>query len=283
MRLITEYFLSGVVWLILGVILVLDLNNNVAVFLRFFLGLIVVVYIPGYFLQTAIFSTNHLLSSLERTVLSVGLSLGVIPVLALILDKFSLGFRLPVVAVSLGLVTFILALSSWLLRIRVPRENRYLFLPEPRAVRLAIPTVRVGSIPLIALALLGGVGVGLGVSNAVLPKPAALVTEFFILDSEGGTSDYLKEVVVGTNVSVSSVIVNHEGDTQTYRIDVVANDQILATSEPISLANNEQVEQAVSFQLDTIGERQMIEFNLYRTDETIPYRTVHLWVNVTNE
>jgi uncharacterized membrane protein len=58
------------------------------------LGLVYILYVPGYCLTAALFPAQEDLDGIERVGLSLGLSVAWVPVLALILDWLPWGLRL---------------------------------------------------------------------------------------------------------------------------------------------------------------------------------------------
>ena len=73
--------------------------------LRYFLGTLYVLYLPGYVLVEALYPEERELKPLERVALSVGLSLAVVPLIGLVLNYTPWGIRLEPVTFSLALYT----------------------------------------------------------------------------------------------------------------------------------------------------------------------------------
>jgi len=95
--------------------------------IRWVLGSVFVLYLPGYTLIQFLFSEKKELDSLERFALSVGLSLAVVPLIGLILNYLPWGIRLAPITVSLSLfvVSFaILAAARKYINLREPVEDR---------------------------------------------------------------------------------------------------------------------------------------------------------------
>jgi uncharacterized membrane protein len=74
--------------------------------LRYFLGTLYVLYLPGYVLVEALYPREGDLKPLERLALSIGLSLAIVPLIGLILNYTPWGIRLGPVLVSLAIYTF---------------------------------------------------------------------------------------------------------------------------------------------------------------------------------
>lgn len=69
----------------------------------FYISIILMLFLPGYFLLLAIFGKNGKFSSLERFILSFGLSIIIIDGLLILLNKFSLSINRTSLLLSLGI------------------------------------------------------------------------------------------------------------------------------------------------------------------------------------
>ena len=77
--------------------------------LRFFFGLALVLFIPGFALTLALWpkTKEDTIDSVERIALSFGLSIAIVPLIGLVLDKTSYGIRLSSMLASLILVVML--------------------------------------------------------------------------------------------------------------------------------------------------------------------------------
>ena len=91
--------------------------------IRWVLGSVFVLYLPGYTLIQFLFSEKKELDSLERFALSVGLSLAVVPLIGLILNYLPWGIRLAPITVSLSLFVVSFAILA--------AARKYISLREP--------------------------------------------------------------------------------------------------------------------------------------------------------
>ena len=73
--------------------------------LRYFLGTLYVLYLPGYVLVEALYPEERDLKPLERLALSIGLSLAITPLIGLVLNYTPWGIRLDPVITSLAIYT----------------------------------------------------------------------------------------------------------------------------------------------------------------------------------
>ena len=86
---------------------------------------------------------------------------------------------------------------------------------------------------------------------------------------------------VGEEGGVTLGIINHEYEVMDYRVEVridgIKNNEVSS----IVLENDVEWEQQVSFVFHTAGEKQKVEFLLYKNGETTLYlEPLHLWVDV---
>lgn len=77
-------------------------------YLRYVLGSIYVLFLPGYSTIEALYPEEYSLKPLERLALSIGLSLAVVPLIGLLLN-YTLGIRLWPVMVTLALYIMVMA------------------------------------------------------------------------------------------------------------------------------------------------------------------------------
>lgn len=91
--------------------------------LRYVLGTIYVLFLPGYVLVEALYPEERELKPLERFALSIGLSLAVVPLIGLILNYTPWGIRLDPIIISLATYTLGLTLVATMRKFRVLRRN----------------------------------------------------------------------------------------------------------------------------------------------------------------
>ena len=103
------------------------------------------------------------------------------------------------------------------------------------------------------------------------PKPGADFTEFYILNREGKARNYPGQVVSGESVDIIIGVVNHEYKPTSYRVDItgygIDNKEIRIDE----LAHGKKFEEMVSFVPQLVGEKQEVEFWLYKNGELEPY------------
>ena len=83
-----------------------------ALYFRYVLGVVFVLYMPGHALITALYPKADDLNDVENLALSIGLSLAVVPLIALMLSYTPWGARLDPTILSLSLFTIALSLAA---------------------------------------------------------------------------------------------------------------------------------------------------------------------------
>ncbi len=248
--------------------------------LRIFLGIVFVLLIPGYALQAALFPQSKDLDPLARFAFSFGLSIAVMPPIILIMSALGLGIQ--VLPIVISLTIFILICSA----VAIFRHRR---LPDNEKSRITLSLNLKGwwgsqdhvfrwLYVILAVSLLTAI-----VSAAVVSqeKPDEHFTEFYILDSNGLSEDYPREVTAGTKVVFYLGINNREGKLSQYNIIGIQGEQkALATTGPISLADGKDWEGTITFELTQLGKGQEVDFLLERIGSPWPYRTLRVWMNV---
>ena len=254
--------------------------------LRIVLGLVFVLFSPGYSLIAALFPKRSDLSGIERVALSFGLSIAVVPLIGLALNYMPWSIRL--YSILLSLLVFIVAMMAvaWYRRRRLATEERFQFKLQSRLQSVRHSWVGQGRwdrilTALMVLAVLGAVG-SLGYMSAK-PKLGESFTQFYLLGLEGKAEGYPRQIVLGENASVILGIANHEHQSTSYMVEIAIDGQKVATLGPITLAHEEEWEETVSFSPAKVGLHQKVEFWLYKDEGEDAYLKTHLWVDVNAE
>jgi uncharacterized membrane protein len=122
------------------------------------------------------------------------------------------------------------------------------------------------SLVVAILAALGGI-----VYFAITPQPSEKFTEFYILGPQGKADNYPQQVVLGANVDVIIGVVNHEYQPATYHIRITINGVRNKEIDIGTLAQEQKWEQKISFVAQSPGDKQKVEFWLYRDNGVEPY------------
>jgi uncharacterized membrane protein len=250
---------------------------------RIVLGILFVLLFPGYTLIAVLFPRKTDLDSLTRLALSLGISLALVVIILLILNFTPWGIRLYPILISLFLFTGSMAGIAWFRRRRLHPEER--FAPAYRinmsklsrywANQSKMDKILTG---LLVLAVIGVIGtVGFVVAR---PNVSEKFTEFYILGPQGKAQDYPSELVLDEEGVVIVGIVNNEREAMTYSLGITINGEKVNEISVIRLEQGEKWEQPVTFTPAKVGLDQKVEFLLYKQTPE-PYRTLHLWIDVT--
>ncbi|MCJ7810827.1 MAG: DUF1616 domain-containing protein [Dehalococcoidia bacterium] len=249
---------------------------------RIGLSLAFVLFLPGYVLVAALYPRKGDLELVERLALSLGLSIAVVPLIGLGLNYSPWGIRLNP---TLAFVTLFIVLAAGVAayrRLTLPSDQAMgiplnLALPKWSRVRLADRLLW----PLLVLAL-----VGLGVGTYFLASSSTgseELTQFYVLGPSGKAEEYPRTVDAGDKFTLILGVVNHEGEEASYQVQAKMAGRLVVSLDSLQLANNEKWESPVVLTATQPGSNLKVEFVLYKGDSGVPYRTLHLWLNVEGQ
>ena len=247
--------------------------------IRVVLGLPFVLFLPGYTLIAALYPRADDLDGVERLALSLGLSIAVVPLIGLGLNYTPWGIRLSPILISLSL--FIIAMAG----IAIIRR-RGLAAEQAFRIPFEVPLQQWGRAARLdrALAVLLGLAVialGVSIYVAATRGTGERFTEFYILGPGGKAEGYPTQVVAGRPNTITTGVIDDEGRSTSYRIDVTVNGQPAGTPTALQLASKQKWEQPLQFTAAQAGTHEEVQFLLYRSGDAQPYRQLHLWVDVT--
>ena len=273
--------------------------------LRRVLGLLFILFFPGWVTVSALFPEKKGLDMLERVALSFGLSIAIVPLLGLLLNYTwyaspKLGIRLETVLPTLYLYILIMSVLSIFRRGALDPEDRFeivlnISFPEEDTTPLdkALTVILVASI-ILSIATL--------IYVIITPKEGEHFTEFYVLGPSGMAYDFPRNLTVGENATVIIGVKNHEYETVTYKIVVypalregnytrefsevrppiyyrwnTSLSYVYAIGMNVTLKNGETVELPLNFSISRPGFYKL-QFLLFRDGEV--YRDLHLWIDV---
>jgi uncharacterized membrane protein len=288
-------------WTLAGALLLLVMIAFAGTFtflwpLRLSLGLAFVLFVPGYWLVTALFPRTNDLDGIQRLALSFGFSVAVIAPLALLLDWLPWGIRLWPILLAYGLYYAILMPAAIYRRRRLPPEERYLPHIQLDLKGWWAAQDRVNRI--IYFVLLGATLLAIFSAAAILllPNPGEQFTEFYMLGPEGLAENFPRQAAPGQPITVTLGLTNREHAEHTYRVEVWAVDpfseesrQLVAQSPPQTLPPQGTIEWPLTWSMPKVnpgsvatgtGPDQQVEFLLYIDNQPAPYRHLLLWLDV---
>jgi len=279
------------------------------------LGFLFAFIFPGYAIMAALFpasggavtdqDSNDAIDGIERVVLSLGLSIAVVPMVGLFWNFTPWGIELVQVLGSVAGVTIVAVIVAFYRRWQLPSMQRFkpgFSAQMERLLRAHRTSPRIERLLNIVIALLlvssvAGLAVGI-----TFPGEGEQYTEFYLLseDPETGNltaSGYPTEFKPSNRESVVVGIENNEQRTVNYTVVVelqrLARGQttIVAESSELDrfslvLAEGETFQQTRSLETNMIGQNLRLVFLLYKgtppeeSSVDNAYRQVHFWVDV---
>jgi len=282
------------------------------------LGIVFVLFAPGYALVSLLCPRETIggtdgeegrrVTTVERLVLSVGLSVVIVPMVGIVLNYTEWGVGRTQMVLSIGLVTFLLTELAIGRRLGVPASERFhpgLFGVPERVREWVVVHERKRATVLNAVLVVGLVVAAAGVGIAVATNGnGERYTELYLLteDAESGelvADGYPEELTVGEPTDLHVGITNQEQETVTYTVVVqlqridreggyprVAERFNLDAFE-VTLANGETAERRHAVEPVVEGTDLRLTYLLYEgSPPATPSvdsasRSVHLWVDVT--
>ena len=246
--------------------------------LRTILGLIMVLFLVGYSLISALFPGKKDLDGIERIALSFGLSIAVTPLIGLILNYTPYGIRETPILITLSLFTIACTIIAHSRRMKLDEKDRFSL---SLTYKLNLPGKKIDKILTIVLILSILAAISAVIYVIVTPKEGEKFTEFYILGPGGMADDYPTNLGVGVNGTVTLGVVNHEYAPTNYTIEVILHNETLEEM-PVQLSHNESHIRDYIFTPRMNG-TQKLEFLLHKEGLREPYRRVHLWITVINQ
>ena len=262
-------------------IVVTFLPNNV---LRIILGLPVVLFFPGYTILAALFPRRENLGDIERFALSFGVSLAVVPLIGLVLNYTPWGIRLYPILIALFIFIFSMSIIGWHRNRRLPLEESVSLhlnwkLP-PLSHLWSGQSKREKIVNLVLAAMIIG-AIGSLVYAIRQPRNGEKFTEFYVLNDKGKASNYPSTIFLGQSAQVILGVINHENGATAYKIEIRLGGKNIQEIGPFNLDAEEKREQKVTITPAQTGDKQELEFLLYKEGDTDVYASVHLWIDVS--
>lgn len=265
------------------------------------LGLVAVLFAPGYALVAALFPRKRSapgsfdtvlervrdggeVTLVERVVLALGLSVCIVPLLGLGLDYTAWGIHRGSFQTAIGSTTVLLAGIGLIRRLRVPSRVRF----NPRiiaAIRYAagrarnrVNNPRAGSTVTVLLVVglvLAGTGIGFA---ALRVEPGEEFTEFYLVTEDQQTGEYVAggypdEIPPGEAGRVQVGIENQEGETLAYTVVVLlqslgedgsVTESSTLDTYTVRVRENETVVEPHTIRPDMEGTYLRVTYLLYR-------------------
>jgi uncharacterized membrane protein len=129
------------------------------------------------------------------------------------------------------------------------------------------------------------VTLGFIIYMTVVPQKADKFTEFYVLNAEGKAQDYPEQVIVSNPVDILLGVVNHEYQPASYQVYIKMDGIEVGKANIGTLEHNQKWEEKVSFTPQVVGQKQSVDFVLYKNGETEPYpkEPLRLYIDVVSQ
>ncbi|MPM09056.1 hypothetical protein SDC9_55372 [bioreactor metagenome] len=261
-------------------------------FLRTIFGLLIVLFLPGYALTAALLPAKKDLDEIERALLSLGLSISIVPLMGFGMNYTSWGIREIPVLTGLSVFTLLVCGVAYYRRVQLPETEAFAITVKDSISNLKAEFLeKPGSGADKALAALLAISILASIVSLAYvigsPRGEEAFTEFYILGPDRVAENYPTEYTPGSSGTVVVGIANHEHRTVNYTMEIKLGNHYLPLPQDqkqIRLDNNESWEEPVTFTPSVEGKNMKLEFLLFNeTEKNVPYRNTHLWINVTKE
>ncbi len=270
---------SSIEWRDLAIIAILAILGAAVAsappLLRIPFGVVSVLLAPGYALVALIFPDGDHIDFLERMGLSIGMSLGIITIQALILDRAPGGLAPGSIRVMMMATSLVLLAGALLRRAKaLPGAQR----PWTRGTERSSPAgraVRFTQAIVVANLVIAALAYAITVGDR--PPPP---TEFYILGREGILANYPREVVVGSSVALHLFIQQAQNEAGQYNISVRRGDTVLTSLGPIGVEPGTMWEGNLQIVPDAVGGDQEVSIRLEQFGQAQAFRTLRIWFDV---
>jgi len=262
-------FTLGLAILAMAFIYVPPLSGTIA---RQALGIVVVLFLPGYAVVSALFPGQGDIGGIERAVLSFAMSIAALPLAGLVLNYTPWGIRLDPLVVCVGILTVTGVLIASKRRLDIPAEGR--FSPDLRGFYRSLSSDVFGDKTGFdkAMTVLLIIAIIIAIYTIFyflsMPRPGEMYTEFYILGPDGKANNYPYNFVSGDNKTVIVGIANHELRNVTYDLAVGLDGVNNSTaeglySEHFTVSDQGVLEKAVDLTPTMPGSRLKMEFRQF--------------------
>ena len=282
--------------LVAGLVILMDIFVLIPVLsggiIRTALGLPLILFLPGYALIAMLFPEKSGLEGMERIALSVAMSVSVVPLIGLALNYTPWEIKEMPLITSVSIFTLIVLTIAYVRRNYLPADRK--FEVPFRALTLTLLLGITGKTESkteknlrIILILSFLILIGTGVYVILVPQDKETYTEFYVLGTNGTANSYKTDYIQGESGTYFIGITNNEYRTMDYTMEVRLENQSLPLPENlqhIRLANNKTLVEPLEITPSVEGENMKLEFLLFNeTEKNIPYKDLHLWINVGEE
>ena len=283
------------------VALVLFLGDSLA---RQILGLVFILFLPGYAATAALFPENDQIDTIERVALSFGLSIAIVPLIGLGLNFTPWGIRLDPILGAVSAFIIGASLAAWYRRSRLPVDERFAIVIDLKLSLAGMPMIdRILTIGIVVMLVASVVVLAWAVTT---PRVGERFTQLALLGPGGKATDYPGNLSVGQQATVMLSVTSFEHEPKDYTILIIITSDTnnntsagsygidwsvtyslspnLGIAQNFTLDHLQSYNKTFNFTVPSSGEWKL-QFLLYLDGQQLTqanaYREVHLWLNVT--
>jgi uncharacterized membrane protein len=249
---------------------------------RISLGLLLVLFFPGYVITAAAYPTRRNLNGPERIALSVGLSIALIPLLGIGIHFSPWKIHLTPIMVALSSFTLVMSGFAWVKRRRTPPDDRYAIAWEPRKLWPNWAGRRLDVVVISFAGLLVLLLVGLTVSKIQMDPHQSVETDFYLLGTDGRLEDYPAILQAGESQEYNLAVINGEEGPNVYSILALLNGEEVGSVTIPTLANNQKWEGQISVTAEKPGDEQKLILQLSSGANAQFDQSLYLFVDVND-
>jgi uncharacterized membrane protein len=264
-------YLDIIVLYLISLFVIISGNGS---FIQFGGAILLLFFVPGYFLLFILYPSLNSLNFSMRFLLSFGSSVVLSGLLFLIIS-YSIGLNpLSIFLTSITLIS-ILGIVAMIRRLPLQKED------FKNAFRNFGKVLKPKDFPsfarLISITILIVIFASyLGVTN----KNSARFSEFFILGEKGLLADYKSAKIQSEIIYLNVGIINHEEEDTTYAIIGETSDMRVGAIQSIMVKNGDTWTGKFPIKFSILGKNQPIDIYLYKGRSQSPYRSFRYWIDV---
>ncbi len=270
---------------------------------RQILGLVFVLFLPGYAATAALFPEDDQIDGIERVALSFGLSIAIVPLIGLALNFTPFGIRLDPILASVSAFIVAASLVGWYRRMRLPEDERFSIIIDVEIDWKAMPVV--DKLLTIGIAVMLVASVIVLAWAVTTPRVGETFTQLALLGPGGMATDYPRNLTVGEDARVLLSVKSFEHEPKNYTIVIVLTNSTdynftvsgvaidwnstqeltpyVGIAQDFALEHLEYYNRTFEFNVTENGTWKL-QFLLYAEGQEFTqesYREVHLWLVVS--
>ncbi|MCJ7572540.1 MAG: DUF1616 domain-containing protein [Candidatus Thermoplasmatota archaeon] len=203
-------------------IILLNINDT----LKIFLGLLFLLFVPGYLLLFVLFptkKTDEVIDFIERIALSFGISLGIVAITGIALYFIAGKIQTESALISIFIFEISIGIISLYRWFKTVPDERLVLSIDINSLKLKNNFKSKGKLDkvlIIILIILIIVTATIFIFEITTPRLGEKFTGFNILGPNRNTTNYPRNITVGENKTIIIGLTNHEYQTINYTIEV---------------------------------------------------------------